>query len=267
MLAYPGVMQAARIMQTSGGEPIPMPTFDGTGMTASETSENTDQGSSSEPTFGRMTWNAYDLTTGMLKVPNQLFTDSVFNIDAIIARALGEALAREAETNLTTGNGVNKPYGVVTASTLGKTTAGATAITYEEIMDLKHAVPLAYRAGASYMMHDDVTHYCRKLKDSEGRFLWVNGTEPGMPDTLNGSRVYRNQAMTGFTSGALVTATKTMLCGNFQEYIVRRVGGIVLKRVEERYVEYNQTGFIAMMRYDGNILTAGATKIVHMLQA
>lgn len=267
MLAYGGVLPAARIIQTTGGEEIRFPTFDDTTNTASTTYENTDAGTATDPTFSRMSWSAFDYTSGVLKAPENLFSDSFIDIDSMIAAALGERLARKLETDLTTGDGVSKPYGVVTASSLGKATTGATAITFEEIMDLKQALPLAYRNGGSYMMHDDIVHYVRKLKDSEGRFIWVNGVAPGLPDTLNNSRVYINQAMTGTTSFALVSATKHMLFGNFQNYIVRRAGGIKIRRLVERYAEYNQVGFVAMMRADGNVLSAGATQIVHMIQA
>lgn len=267
MLAYGSVLQAARIIQTTGGEEIRFPTFDDTTNTASGTYENTDMSTATDPTFGRMSWSAYGYTTGVLKVPNDLFADSFVDIDSLIAAALGERLGRKLETDLTTGNGVSKPYGVVTASSLGETTAGATAITFEEIMDLKQSLPKAYRDMGAYMFHDDVLHYVRKLKDSEGRFMWVNGIAPGLPDTLYNSPVFINQAMAGFTSGLLVTATKHMLFGNFKNYIVRRAGGIVIRRLVERYAEYNQTGFVAMMRADGNVLSAGATQIVHMLQA
>ncbi|MFQ5518293.1 MAG: phage major capsid protein, partial [Acidimicrobiia bacterium] len=48
---------------------------------------------------------------------------------------LGERLGRIQSSQFTTGTGSSQPHGVVTASTLGKTAASATAITGDEILD------------------------------------------------------------------------------------------------------------------------------------
>lgn len=41
-----------------------------------------------------------------------------------------------------------------------------------------------------------------------------------------------------------------MFCGDFDRFIIRRVRYMILKRLVERYAEYDQTGFLAFHRFD-----------------
>ncbi len=63
------------------------------------------------------------------------------------------------------------------ATSSGITTAGATTITYDNIVDLVHSVDPAYRAGARFMFNDTVLASIRKLKRLaavDGAELWPN---------------------------------------------------------------------------------------------
>jgi HK97 family phage major capsid protein len=51
---------------------------------------------------------------------------------------------------------------------------------------------------------------------------------------------------------------KTVLFGNFKQYLVRDAGTLVVARSNERYFEYNQSAFIALYRTDAKLLQAGA---------
>lgn len=263
MLAYGGVRQVAEIMTTTGGERMGWPTADDTSNTGAQLGENTSIGASVDPTFAKVYWDAYKFSSKPVLVPYELLEDSAFNLVTILGDMLGERLGRITNTRYTTGTGAATPKGVVTASTLGVTAASATAIAADEIIRLEHSIDPAYRNGASYMMHDTILLELRLLKDGEGRYLWQTGFNTGTPDTLNLRPVTINQDM----QSSIATATKTILFGQFSKYKIRRVGQMRLYRLEERYRDTDQDGFIAFIREDGNLLTAGTSPLKHLLQA
>lgn len=262
MLAFGGMRQVAETMVTETGEPLEWPTFDDTTNTGSQVNEG-DVGTASDPTIGKVIWNAYNITSGALKVPFTLLRDSVVDVVAVIEAALGERLGRKSNTRYTTGNGAAQAKGIVTASTSGVTTASATAITFGEIMALIHSIDPAYRAmGCQFMSHDNILLAIRQLVDSQNRPLYVSGLVEGMPDRILGFPHVPNQDM-----DSAVTATKkTLLFGKLSQYKIRRVGGPRLYRLEERYRDEDKTGFIAFISEDGNLLNAGTQPTKYITQ-
>lgn len=272
MLYYGGVRQVAETIRTATGEPMTWPTADDTSNTGEQLGENTSVGSSVDPSFGKVTWNAYKFSSKPVLVPFELLQDSAFDLASVIGQMLGERLGRITNTKFTTGTAAATPNGIVTASTLGKTTAGATAITLDEIKDLISSVDVAYRtAGCQFMMHDQIWNYISKLKDANNRYQIQDGnaavTGPAALPSLFGYPVIINNDMTGTTSGAIVTATKTVLFGQLNKYKIRSVGNVRLYRLEERYRDTDQDGFIAFVREDGNLLQSGTAPVKHLLQA
>src|SRR3546814_12030404 len=69
---------------------------------------------------------------------------------------MAERIARKVNLDLTTGDGTGDPNGIVTASTLGKTTEAVAAFTFDELMDLVHSIDPASRAASTcrFMFND-----------------------------------------------------------------------------------------------------------------
>lgn len=262
MLAFGGMRQVAETMVTGRGEDIVWPTADDTSNEGQQLGESASIGSSTDPSFSAVTWGAYKFSSKPVLVPFELLEDNVFDLPSVLSGMLGERLGRVTNRKYTTGSGANEPKGIVTAATLGKTTAGAAAITINEVLDLVHSVDPAYRNGASFMFHDNILLYLRKLQDLEGRPLWQQGIN-GAPDTLWSYRYTINQSM----ASSVATTNKTMLFGQLSKYKIRRVNQIRMYRLEERYRDNDQDGFVALLREDGNLLTAGTAPVKYMQQA
>jgi len=212
---------------------------------------------------GQQTWYAHKQTSNFVKVPFELFRDSMVNLESFIGSLLGERLGRREETLFTTGTGAGEPYGIVNGSVAGKTTASATAVTFDEIYDLINSVDPAYQVNAGFMLHSGILNAVRKLKDGQGQYLWQPSSQMGMPSMLAGFPYYRNQSM----QSTLATGTKTFLFGDLSKYKIREVGTVRLRRLDERFADNDQVGFIAFTEIDGKILNAGTNPIKHMLQA
>ena len=65
----------------------------------------------------------------------------------------------------------------------------------------------------------------------------------------------------------LATGEKTILFGDMTKYIIREVQGISLVRLVERYADYHEEAYIAIQRWDGDLLNAGTAPVKHLIQA
>lgn len=250
-------------MTTASGNPIKIPTVDDTASTAEKHTEGDaliDDGGK-DVTFGQKSLDAYVYDTEFLRWSMELGQDSIFNFEQLLGELLGERLGRIANRELTIGDGIGDPNGIVTASSLGKTTAAAAAITVDEIIDLIHSVNPAYRQSPKvrFMFNDLTLAAIRKLKDGEGRYIWTGGDiQNGVPGTLLGYRYSINQAM-----GSLAAASKPMIFGDFGKYFVRKVGQPVIGVLRERY--WPDLGMAGLIRFDGELGDTAAVK--HLITA
>jgi len=215
-------------------------------------------------TFAAVNLNAYNYSSGIVKVSRQLLQDGAFNLDAFLVDALGGRIARGTNADFTTGDGSSKPKGVVAGSAAGKTAASATAVTAAEILDLMYSVDPSYRnaANAGFMMKDSTLAAVRKLGlGSANDFpIFVPAMNPGEKDMLYGKPIHINNDM-----DAIATGKKTILFGDFSKFVVRVAGGLQFLRLDERFADALVVGYIAYKRVDSNILQANAIK--HLVQA
>lgn len=254
------------VLNTNGGNPLDFPKVDDTAVAVvqhTEAAAMTDDGGS-DATFTKMTLNAFAYDTEWVQISMELLQDSAVNVEALIGELLGERLARRVNTELTTGDGTGDPNGIVTASALGKTSASATAITADELIDLLHSVDPAYRASPKcrFMFNDSTLAAIRKLKDSNNNYIWSMGDiRTAEPGRLLGQPYSINQAM-GSIPGA-ASATKVALFGDFSKYYVRKVGAPVIGVRREYY--WPNIGLAGIVRLDGDLIQTSAVK--HLITA
>lgn len=251
-----------RMIRTSTGVPLPWPTVNDTANTGVDHVENVAD-AEQDAVFGQKTLNAYMASSGIVKVSLELLQDSAFDFDSLLSELFGERLGRRVNAKLTTGTGTDQANGIVTASTLGKTAASATALAADEFFDLQHSVNPAYRRSpkAHWQFNDTTLKLIRKLKDGQGNYLWQMGdVKAGSPATLLGDRYHVNQAMADVATG-----TKPVIYGDGSKYINRMVKDFTMLTLRERFADALQVGFIAFCRFDGELADTAAVK--HMIMA
>ncbi len=248
------VESVARVFSTATGNTLPIPKVNDTAVDAALQTEGSAT-TVADMTFGNTDLSAYTYST-LVKVSKQLLQDEEVNLIGYLTELLGQRIARATNAALTTGDGSSKPNGIITAATVGKTAASATAITHEELIDLYYSVDPAYRMGTScyYMMNDAVHAAVRKLGlTAAENFNPITFANDGTMFIL-GKEVKINQDM----ASAITTGNKTILFGDFSGYAVRVAGGINVLRMDERYADELNVGFIAYKRVDGDLISAGA---------
>ncbi|HUU97153.1 MAG TPA: phage major capsid protein [Phycisphaerae bacterium] len=254
MLAFGGMLQVAEIIRTAGGEPMGWPTANDTGNSGRQLGESAAVTSTDEPTFGRLMWNAYTFTSDEILVPTSLLQDSAFDLAGVLGDMLGERLGRIQNNKYTLGVGNATPRGIVTAAALGVTSDAAAAISADEFIELEHSVDPAYRVGAGYMFHDNTLMHARTLKDGQGRYLWQESFNSGVPDRLNSRPYTINQDM----ADTIEASAKTVLFGQISKYKIRQVREVRMYRLVERHRENDQDAFLAFIRADGNLVDVGS---------
>ena len=257
------VERVSKKLNTAGGALLDYPTVNDTATDAnliSEAAAVTVQ----DMTFANKQLSAYNYAS-QVRVSMQLLQDNAFDLNSFLAESMGERIARASNAALTTGTGSSQPQGIVTGSALGKTAAGATAITESDILDLIYSIDPSYRNKPSFglMMHDNVASAIRALGfGSSNDFpVFVPSLEAGQPDRIMGVPVYINNDM----QSSIATATKTIIAADFSKYVVRNAGGVQFVRLNERYMDELEIGFVAYARKDGAVLDSRAVK--HLLQA
>jgi HK97 family phage major capsid protein len=264
MLAFGGIRAQAETIVTGSGERMSWPTADDTSNQGEQIGESVSIGSSVEPSFGAIYWDAYKISSKAVLVPYELLEDSFLNLPSLLGEMLGERIGRFTATRYTTGTGANQAKGYITAAALGVTAASASAIASDEIFNLVHSIDPAYRTSdCTFSMHDNVLLHLRKLKDGEGRYMWQEGLTSGAPDRLAGYGVWINQSM----ASSVATGNKTICFGQHSRYKIRRVNQVRMYRLEERYRDTDQDGFIALVREDGNLLATGTSPLKYLQQA
>ncbi|HMT33881.1 MAG TPA: phage major capsid protein [Dermatophilaceae bacterium] len=260
MQAYGGLLGIVDVLTTASGTDLLWPTNDDTANEGAILDENT-QISEQDVAFGQGKLKAYTYTSKLIRVPLQLLQDSAIDIEAFLARRIGERIGRAVAGHIATGAGTTQPVGVADATVgfgVGVTgaTGNTTTVTYDSLVDLEHSVDPAYRGSAQYAMNDLTLAAIRKLKDSQNRPLWVPSVAGGVPSTINGRPYTIDNKLPAPAANA-----KSILFGDFKTgYIARRVSGAQVLRLSERYADFLQVGFFGFARWDGVIQDAAAVK-------
>jgi HK97 family phage major capsid protein len=248
------MLDVGQRINTTSGEDITLPT-----LTAYSTATLKSAGSAideSEPTYSSIVLGAYKYGL-LIPVANELIADAGFNISAHLAEQAGNGLGFAVNAALTTGDGTNKPNGVVTAAGSGVTggTGVSGAFTADNLIDLQYTLDGAARRlpGVAYMAAGQAIGAMRKLKDSAGNYLYT--VNVGQPDNFAGYSVIENPGMANTGTGA-----KSVLFGHLPSYKVRVAGGIQVATSTDYAFNTDSTYFRVMMRVDGDLTHASHIK-------
>lgn len=245
------LLDLARTIQTASAAPYHQVVAN-LAQAFTKTNEEADISASAD-TFSEIVFGAYGYKNLVL-VSNEVLQDSAYDINAEVRMGATVALNSAISTDLAKGNGTTAPQGVSNA-TVGVTTASPTALTADEFIDLQHALAPQYRASAQWLLADSVVKAARKLKDTNGAYIWQDGGyKAGDAATLLGAPVFIDPSLDA------VAATKVVgVFGDFKRgYGIRRAGAVEVAVDTSRYFEKDQTAFRVKLRLDGKILDSNA---------
>lgn len=211
----------------------------------------------SDDVFGQEQIDAHKLGT-IIKVSEELITDSVFDFEQYFTAEFARRIGSKEEEAFLVGNGVKKPTGLLNetgGAQLGVTAASATAITADELIDLYYSLKSPYRKNAIWILNDSTIKAIRKLKDGSGQYLWQPAIKDGEVNTILGKPYF-----TSSYAPEIGSAAKSILFGDLNFYWIGDRQGITFKRLNEKYADMGQIGFLASKRVDAKLILPEAVK-------
>ncbi|QIE54511.1 phage major capsid protein [Pikeienuella piscinae] len=155
------------------------------------------------------------------KASQRLLDDSAFDIEGWLAERIADRFIRAENAAFVNGDGVDKPTGFLSYSTLPNDnwawgnlgyiptgTAGdfSSVDPSDAIVDLIYSLGAEYRVNASFVMNSKTAGAVRKMKDADGRFLWAESLVSGQPARLMGYPVVISEDMPDIDVDAVAIA-------------------------------------------------------------
>ena len=168
-----------------------------------------------------------------------LIDDAEVDIEAWLADEVRLEFDRQEGIAFLSGDGVNKPHGLLTYVTGGAAAArhpfgaittvnsgAVAAMTGDGLLSLIYALPEEFEANAKLFMNRGSAGAVRRLKDGQGQYLWQERLSEGQPATLAGVPVVHLPGMPVVAASAVAA-----LYGDMREtyQVVDRIGIRVLR--------------------------------------
>lgn len=254
------VRSVARVRQTSNKE-IEVPSKTAT-FAAAWTAEGGTRTETTGYTTSLNTIPTHELYA-LVDISGALLEDSVFDLEAEMNTEFAEQFAKAEGAAFLTGNGTNKPTGILDGTTVASTTAAAAAaIATDDLMDLVHGLQSEYARNAAFMLNRTTLGEIRKLKDTAGQYIFQTGFsgQSGLPNTILGHAYVEAVDMADIAASA-----KPVVFGDYRRgyMIVDRVALSVLRDPYSQASTGN-VRYIARRRVGGEVVLAEAMRALKM---
>ena len=200
--------------------------------------------------FGEITLTARKVAA-ILYASDELVEDSTeIDVVNLIIQLFGEALANEEDRVIIAGNGSTEPTGIITAGTL-PTVACSGNLDFDDIINTVYLLQQKYHTDASFLIHRTNIKELRKLKDSDGRYIWGEPVSAGSPPTILGYPVYENQ----WVGEANILFGNWKLCYWLGD---RKSMTVTVSNTTETAFTKDQTAIRVVQRIGGNVVLSQA---------
>jgi HK97 family phage major capsid protein len=276
---FGGLLNVAKIVETSTGNPMPWPTTDPTAIVGNYVGAQGTQLGFQDYVFGQGMMNAWTITSNVALASVEAMNDSAFDVEEFVRERIGESIGRFVASELHGGSGSSALLGIKTALAAYGVKTGAAGGVYQpvsgstvpvignyttpphkltqgqpgwdDIIAMTAKVDPAYRAAGrcTWVMDDNTLWKIRSIVDGFGHPLWNPNVQVGGDDRVYGYPVLIDQNV-----GDISTTASTvggLMFGDFQTcMVVRQVNQAGVMRLDERYADFLQVGFLGFVRMD-----------------
>lgn len=222
------------------------------------------------PTVDRISIPLHELSAAPM-ASQRILDDSAFDMEAWLAERIADRFLRAESEAFVNGSGTSQPTGFLTKTKVAEASWAWDALGYvatgtsgdfdanapgDALVDLVYALGAEYRARAAFVMNSKTAGELRKVKDSHGRFLWVEGLADGQPARLLGYPVQVVEAMPDIAPGSFSIAF-----GDFSHgYTIAERPDIRILR--DPYTARPNVTFFATRRVGGDVTDFAAIKLL-----
>lgn len=213
------------------------------------------------------------------RLTQKLLDDAAYDVEGWLNRKVSNKFSREENEAFVSGNGIKKPRGLVSYTTVadssfssaawgtvGHIASGAAgdwpaSAPGDVLIDAVYALPEEYLDGAVWLMRRSMQGEVRSFKDGNGNYLWQPSLVAGQPATLAGYPVRSAEDMPAKAANSLSIAF-----GNFREAytIVDRLGIRILR---DPFTVKGYVKFYTTKRVGGGVVNFQAFKVVKFAAA
>ena len=199
----------------------------------------------------------------------KLLDDAEIDMESWLASKVADKFARDEAAAFVNGNGVGKPRGFLSYAggttlpgTIERIKTGANGAFVaapnggDALIDALYGLKSPYRVNATWFMNRSTAKLVRKLKDTDGAYLWAPGIVAGQPATLLGYPVASFEDMPDPATGSLSIAVGDMRAA-YQ--IVDRAG---IRTVRDPYSAKPYVQFYTTRRVGGDVVNFEAIKLL-----
>lgn len=186
----------------------------------------------------------------------RLLDDSEINLESWLAGEVEAEFAYQEGLAFISGNGTDKPKGLLTYTTAGShpwgaipevKTGAAAALKLEGLIDLVYDLPSERTPNARFALNRKTQGEIRKIKDGNGQFIWQPGLQVGQPATILGHPMTEMAAMPDIAAGAI-----PIVFGDFSGYLIIDRTGIRILR--DPYTNKPFVQFYTTKRVGGGVV-------------
>lgn len=238
--------------------------FEWVGEAGTRSQTNTPDMAEVAPTFG--------LASAKPQASEESLDDLFFNVENWLIASAAEAIAQGEGAAFVSGNGTNKPTGILGGPTpvatvdasrafgtlqyIASGQAAAMPTSADTFYDLVYSLRARYRANAQWLTNKLVLAAMRKYKDTAGQYLWQPAVSAGQPATFMGYGITEAEDMPAVAANAFPLAF-----GDFRE------GYLICDRVGMRITrdEITTPGFVKFYvrkRVGGKLRNTQAIKLL-----
>jgi HK97 family phage major capsid protein len=266
--AYGGLAAEVDDFSTERGGALEYPSLDDTANEGGITAEEAAFVDGDDLAFGTIALGAFKYTstgagtTTPLRVSVELLQDAQFDVQGLVARALGTRIQRKQAADWVNGNGTTLPFGILHDGLTADVVLNAEAtIAYLELTEVEEALDPEYEQNAKWLMSKGTWMAVKRLEDDNGRPLVLPQAQSGLSGAptreLLGYPVVIDQGCNAITADGVSGGFAVL--GDLREaYVIRRVAPFTLVVNPWTRANNGQVEYVAMERADGNIQNRSA---------
>lgn len=174
-------------------------------------------------------------------VTNTMINNVDFDVVSWVVNDVADMVANKLEKEFINGT-ASKITGIL-STTKGQTTASATAITYDELLTLKHSLKKAYRKNGKFIMQDTTYTAICKLKDNNGKSYFEDDAYK-----IFGCDVLVSDNMPDMGAGK-----KAVVFADLSGYTIKFSKAPTTNLLDQLYARKNSVGVQVLVEIDGKI--------------
>ncbi len=199
----------------------------------------------------------------------RILDDSAIDLEKWLTGEVEDEFARQESIAFLSGDGSNKPYGMLLYATGGthaarhpggavavKPSGAAADLTVDALIGLTYDLWAPYRPNATWLMNSQTASKISSMKDGSGSLIWRDSLAVGQPATLLGRPVEFDEGMPQVGAGNLPIAF-----GDFRSaYVINDRTGVRVLR--DPYSAKPYVTFYVTKRVGGGLKDPAALKFL-----